>query len=146
MKVCTNRTIRRTLRETRETEKLNWSETDRSCILLFALLQPKANTRHSKTSSYAALADTLPLLSIGSKVAYSAVPTVPPPNQAWNQCCHLSLATQQHISKEGRCHPFQKIFAQIGLSVITLPRVSLRFFHWDNSNIPQGPLHCKFHN
>lgn len=60
----------------------------------------------------------------------------PNPAQAWHQCCHLSLATQRHISKEGCHHPYKKIFAQIGPAGICQPVVPLRFFHWDASNIP----------
>lgn len=64
----------------RETERQCQGETDIEgghgfCCFLF---QYRANTRRSKTSSYAALAPTLPLLSIGSKVSDSAVPTTPP--------------------------------------------------------------------
>lgn len=66
-----------------------------------------------------------------------------PPSQARHQCCHLSLATQRHISKGGQQQPFQKIFAQIGPTGITTRGVSLWFFHWDNSNIPLGAVYWK---
>lgn len=127
-----------------------WLETDieRGHDLCCFLFQYRANTRRSKNSSYAALAPTLPLLSIGSKVAYSAVPISPPPTPDPGMAPMLPLEpcySAAHFKRRPLSF-ILKIFAQMGPAQITLPGVSLRFFHWDNSNIPQREgLHGKQH-